>query len=178
MKTLLQGKRVRLTQVTKDDLEAIADWYHNSHFSRMFDALPAAPRTMDQLESWLNESNESNNQYTFAIRNESNEFVGYVELESILWIHRNGWVSIAIGDEEHQGKGYGMEAMQLLIDFAFYECNLHRLQLTVFSYNLPAISMYEKLGFQKEGTHREFLLRDGQAFDMHLYGLLDHEWIK
>ncbi|MFG6117183.1 GNAT family N-acetyltransferase [Halobacillus sp. MO56] len=178
MKTLLQGERVRLTQVAKSDLAAIASWYDNSDFSRRFDALPAAPRTVEHLESWLDESNESNNQYTFAIRDEKDAFIGYVELESILWIHRNGWVSIAIGEDEYQGKGYGTEAMQLLIDFAFYECSLHRLQLTVFSYNIPAIQMYEKLGFKKEGTHREFILRDGQAYDMHLYGLLNHEWTK
>jgi RimJ/RimL family protein N-acetyltransferase len=67
--------------------------------------------------------------------------------------------------------------MTLALDFAFKELNLHRIQLTVYSYNPRAIRMYEKLGFQLEGTYREFLLRDGQHYDMLLYGLLSHEWL-
>jgi len=85
-------------------------------------------------------------------------------------------LSIAIPDSQHQGKGYGMEAMRLLIDFAFYELNLHRLQLTVFDYNTRAVSLYERLGFTLEGRYREFVQRHGQRYDMLLYGLLSHEW--
>jgi RimJ/RimL family protein N-acetyltransferase len=48
--------------------------------------------------------------------------------------------------------------------------------LTVFSYNDWAIRLYEKLGFQREGVFREFLQRDGQVYDMLLYGLLRREW--
>ncbi len=66
--------------------------------------------------------------------------------------------------------------MRLLLTFAFDELNLHRVQLTVFSYNRPAIALYEKLGFQREGTFREFLQRDGRRHDMFLYGLLRREW--
>jgi RimJ/RimL family protein N-acetyltransferase len=67
--------------------------------------------------------------------------------------------------------------MTLALDFAFKELNLHRIQLTVYSYNTRAIRMYEKLGFQLEGNYREYLLRDGQHYDMLLYGLLSHEWL-
>ena len=62
--------------------------------------------------------------------------------------------------------------------FAFDELNLHRVQLTVFSYNERAIALYEKLGFQREGVYREHLQRDGRRYDMYLYGLLRHEWEK
>ncbi|MDW2877477.1 MULTISPECIES: GNAT family N-acetyltransferase [Bacillaceae] len=56
--------------------------------------------------------------------------------------------------------------------------NLHRLQLTVFSYNSRAIRLYEKFGFKKEGAFREFMERNGQRYDMFLYGLLRREWQK
>ena len=87
-----------------------------------------------------------------------------------------GWVAIAFGDEANRGKGYGYEAMQLLLKFAFHELNLHRVQLTVFEYNIRAIRLYEKMGFVREGTQREFLQRDGRRYDMYFYGLLVHEW--
>ena len=66
--------------------------------------------------------------------------------------------------------------MELALAFGFHELNLHRIQLTVFEYNKNAIKLYEKLGFQKEGAYREFIKRDGQVYDMILYGLLKKEW--
>jgi RimJ/RimL family protein N-acetyltransferase len=60
--------------------------------------------------------------------------------------------------------------------FAFHELNLHRVCLTVFSYNAPAIALYERLGFVREGVYREHIERDGQHFDMLLFGLLRREW--
>ncbi len=59
---------------------------------------------------------------------------------------------------------------------AFDELGLHRLTATVFSYNPRSIALLEKLGFRREGTFREFLLRDGERHDMLLYGLLRREW--
>jgi RimJ/RimL family protein N-acetyltransferase len=61
------------------------------------------------------------------------------------------------GQHCHWGKGYGYEAMQLVLRFAFDELNLHRVQLTVFSYNERVIVLYEKLGFQHKGKYREYL---------------------
>lgn len=93
-----------------------------------------------------------------------------------MWTHQVGWVSVAFGDRANWGKGYGSEAMRVALAFAFHELNLHRVQLTVFSYNERAIALYEKLGFQRDGTLREFLQRDGRRYDMYLYGLLRREW--
>ena len=63
-----------------------------------------------------------------------------------------------------------------LLDPAFGELNLHRVQLTVFAYNERAIALYEKLGFVREGVYREFMACDGVRYDMYLYGLLRREW--
>jgi len=66
--------------------------------------------------------------------------------------------------------------MTLLLDYAFGELNLHRVQLTVFEYNERAIALYEKLGFRREGVYREFMQREGRRYGMYLYGLLHSEW--
>jgi RimJ/RimL family protein N-acetyltransferase len=84
--------------------------------------------------------------------------------------------SIAIGDPANWGQGYGYEAAQLALAFAFDELNLHRVTTTVFSYNERSIALVEKLGFRTEGAFREFLHRDGRRHDMLLYGLLRPEW--
>ena len=78
--------------------------------------------------------------------------------------------------QAHRGQGFGFEAMQLVIAFGFRELSLHRIALSVASYNEGAIHLYEKLGFKHEGTAREALQRDGQFYDSYSYGLLKQEW--
>ncbi|MCP3028817.1 GNAT family N-acetyltransferase [Halobacillus sp. A5] len=175
MKAILHGHRVRLGPVTDEHLEQISTWFNHSLFLRRFDAAAAQPRSYDSLKQWRDDTGESDNSFLFSIC-DGESLIGYVELDGILWNQRNGWVGIAIGDADHQGKGYGSEAMELLINYAFDELNLHRLQLTVFEYNQPALWLYEKLGFTYEGAQREFILRDGEAYDMFIYGLLAREW--
>ncbi|HJZ49075.1 MAG TPA: GNAT family protein [Roseiflexaceae bacterium] len=175
---LLRGPRVRLATLTADDLPAIAGWHDDAGFARMFDARPATPKTAGALESWLEDYSRSTNGFLFAIRLlESDELLGFVELESILWAHQHAWLSIAIGDPARQGQGYGGEALELALQFAFQELNLHRVQLTVFNYNQRAIALYEKLGFRREGVYREHIQRDGARYDMYLYGILRPEWL-
>ena len=175
--TLLRGSRVRLTALTQSDLPTVIQWHQNPEFLRLFDALPAYPKTEAAVAQWIDDTNKATDAFLFAIRPlNSDELIGYLELDGILWTHRVSGVSIAIGEAKQWGKGYGYEVMQLVLRFAFDELNLHRVQLTVFCYNERAIALYEKLGFQREGVHREHLQRDGKRYDMYLYGLLCSEW--
>ena len=175
---ILQGPRVRLTALTSDDVPGLMRWHTDTTFARLYDARVAAPRTYSALDNWIDDANRSNNGYLFAIRPLDDEMLlGFVELESIMWTHQHAWLSIAIGDAAHQGQGYGREAIGLALRFAFHELNLHRVQLTVFSYNTRAIALYEQLGFVREGVYREYLQRDGARHDMYLYGLLRDEWL-
>jgi RimJ/RimL family protein N-acetyltransferase len=113
----------------------------------------------------------------FAIRpHTSDDFLGWIELDNIIWHNGVASIDIGIGDEANQGRGYGTEAMQLALQFAFNELNLHRVQLMVFSYNDRAIALYEKSGFKREGVQREFLRRDGKRHDAYIYGILRAEW--
>lgn len=172
---LFTGTYIKLTALNKEDLPTLVTWHQDSTFLRLFDAVAAKPKSVADLEKWYEDLNRSESNYVFAIRDKEDQLVGYVELDGILWNQGTGWISIAIGSNE-QRKGYGKEAMELLLRFAFHELNLRRVQLTVFEYNEPAIKLYESLGFTREGAFREFLMRDGKTSDMILYGLLKEEW--
>jgi RimJ/RimL family protein N-acetyltransferase len=174
---ILRGDRVRLTAVRPDDIPTIARWHDSGAFLRHFDTTPAVPRTETQIAKHVEETQGSESGFIFGIRRGNDDaLVGLLELDGISWAHGTTSISIVIGDPAERGKGYGAEALRLALRFAFDELNLHRVELTVFSYNTAAIRTYERLGFVHEGTHREFLARDGQRYDMLLYGLLRHEW--
>lgn len=173
----LTGTHVRLTAFEPRDLPVLARWYQDAGFMRLFDAEACEPKTEAQLAGYIEAQHKSKTAFVFAVRLlERDDLIGYLELDGIIWAQGTGWVSIGFGNAIHRGQGYGTEAMRLLLHFAFGELNLRRVQLTVFSYNTAAIRLYEKLCFQREGTFREFLQRDGQLYDMVLYGLLRREW--
>ena len=174
---LLHGSRVRLTALTSDDLPAIARWYEDAEFLRLYDARPAVPRTEAELARHLEEMRKSENDFAFAVRPlDGDELIGTLELDGVLWPHGVGGIGIAIGERANWGQGYGTVAARLALAFAFDEINLHRVQATVFSYNARSIALFERLGFQREGVYREFLQRDGKRYDMLLYGILEWEW--
>ncbi len=173
---ILQNNRARLTALTPADIPTVTDWYQDTGFSRMLDACPARPKTEVALKQWQEKGQNAHDFFLFAVRPPAADtMLGFVELDGVLWAHRVCGLGLAIGPK-HQRKGYGRAAMELALMFAFDELNLHRVQLTVFGYNARAIALYESLGFTREGTFREFMQRDGQRYDMYLYGLLHHEW--
>lgn len=177
MQRLLRGEQVRLTAMSQADLPAMASWQQDDEFLRLMDAEPAHPLTEAQLGTWLEEQQKPSENFLFAIRPlNSDDLLGFVIVGEILWSQGCGALTIGIGERANRGHGYGSEAIRLALRFAFNELNLRRMQLTVFDYNANAIATYEKLGFRREGSFREFLVRDGEPHDMYLYGILQREW--
>lgn len=177
MRNLLSGKSVILTAIKDSDLNLIEDWFNNSEFLRFYDFLPAVPKTLGEVKRLVDTFSTACDKYIFAIRvKESNRIIGITGFDDIVWSNGVATVFIGIGDREYTFKGFGKEILQLLLDFGFNELNFYRIQLNVISYNKPAIKLYEGLGFKREGTYREFILRDEKRFDLYLYGLLKDEW--
>ncbi|MBZ0301118.1 MAG: GNAT family N-acetyltransferase [Anaerolineae bacterium] len=155
----------------------MARWDEDSEYLRLMDTSPARPRSEEEIARWLDSVSKSHREFTFGIRLlDTDELIGWTQLDGIDWVHHTSALGIGIGSRAFWDGGYGTEAMRLLLNFAFDELNLHRVFLTVFSYNARAIHLYDKLGFRHEGTYREHLQRDGQRYDMLLYGILSREW--
>jgi RimJ/RimL family protein N-acetyltransferase len=178
MTNILHGDRIRLTPMRPDDAATLARWWEQGGFLRHLDTEPAIPQTEAQIAKNIERHRDRDDCYLFAIRRlDDDELIGQIELDGIYWPHRSTYIgSLVILDPDERGHGYGQDAMEICLRFAFHELNLHRVALTVFDYNTQAIALYERLGFVHEGTHREFFERDGQRHDMLLYGLLRHEW--
>jgi RimJ/RimL family protein N-acetyltransferase len=102
--------------------------------------------------------------------------IGYVALKSISQPHhRNATMSIQICQEE-QGKGYGSEAIQWVLEWGFLAAGLHRVSIACFSFNQGAKRLYERLGFVVEGRSREVVWKNGDWYDSIEMGMLEGEW--
>ena len=79
-------------------------------------------------------------------------------------IRHAGGIGMAVRDD-WQGRGVGTELMRAALDLADNWLNLSRLELTVYTDNAAGIALYEKFGFEREGTHRRYAFRDGGYVD-------------
>jgi RimJ/RimL family protein N-acetyltransferase len=76
----------------------------------------------------------------------------------------------------HQNKGYGREAINWMLDWAFRYGNLHSVRITTFSYNERAVHLYQDMGFVLEGRLRESRLLNRKWYDDLLFSMLEEEW--
>jgi RimJ/RimL family protein N-acetyltransferase len=107
---------------------------------------------------------------------DGDRLIGFVGLGGIQWNNGDAFVGISLGERQDWGKGYGTDAMRVLLRYAFDELNLHRVSLDVFEYNPRAIRSYEKAGFTVEGRCRQYLHREGKRWDLIFMGILREEW--
>ena len=107
---------------------------------------------------------------------ERNGLIGAVRLDDVDLEDRRASLAIGMVDPDALNKGYGTEAIRLVIGFAFRTLNLHRVSLRVLAYNQRAIRAYEKCGFRVEGRERETAYVDGAWHDDLIMGILEGEF--
>ncbi|WP_439021990.1 GNAT family N-acetyltransferase [Bacillus thuringiensis] len=175
---LFQNKAITLSAIRETDAKVMVRWQEDSEYLRNIDTDLAFPQSLHEIASDRLLRGRKSNSVSFMLRTvQDDRLIGFVAIHGIEWNNRTGLLAIGIGDVNDRGKGYGKEAIQLILKYAFYEMNLHRVGLDVISYNKAAIALYKKMGFQMEGCMREAVQRDGKCFDRIIMGILRDEWI-
>ena len=171
---------IHLQPFTKRDIEKLIDWLPNEKAMLVWGGLSFHyPLTQDQLIRHIQLAESiSGSHYLFkGVLSDNNEIVGHCELTSVNRLHGLGRISrVLIGDPDRRGQGLGQAMLHQLLDFAFHELNLHRIDLGVFDFNQRAIACYEKLGFQLEGVMREARRYQNEHWNICVMSLLKHEW--
>ncbi|WP_130859921.1 GNAT family N-acetyltransferase [Gracilibacillus phocaeensis] len=176
---LFESSRVQLRKMTEGDVTVYHKWRNDMEVmyttNPSIDVYPmaATQKFVDQVILG------STSAKSYIMMEKEDEIpIGIVSLIHIDYENRNAECIIDIGEKEYWGKGYGSEALRLLLDYVFYEMNLHRVSLKVFSFNDRAIHLYTKIGFQPEGTSRQSLFRNGEWHDIIHMGLLQTEYFE
>ena len=179
---LFEGQDIRFGPIDHEkDPEIEARWTHDSDFMRMMDVGPARPLSAaivkKQYEKLEKQMEEEKNLYYFAIRaREDDHLIGRAVVQWIEWANAQGFIRLGIGSAGDRGRGYGSQALKMLLRFAFAELNLFRVSAIVPEYNTAAIRLLEKHGFVEEVRRRQSLERDGRRWDLLVFGLLSDEW--
>jgi RimJ/RimL family protein N-acetyltransferase len=171
---VLTGDRVTLREVRRDDLPTLYEIAANFEtWEERMDVAPG-PTSLEQFEERFTKRRDDPQFIQFAVTVDD-RVIGSCLLmhEDPLARHAEVGISLALSET---GKGYGTEAMRVLVDYAFARRNLRRVHLLVLASNERAIASYRKLGFVEEGRQREHAWARGHYEDMMLMGLLRSEW--
>lgn len=125
--------------------------------------LPMPFSYTDQVK-FIDGQSSFNKDFNFAIANKNNEYMGGCGLMNISWVASIATVGIWLG-VEHLNKGYGTEALDLLVKYAFEQLNIRKVKLTVFGFNKRGIRCYEKVGFKVEAVLKDEIYRHNQYWD-------------
>ncbi len=159
----LIGDRIYLSPRSTEDAEKYTEWLND------FDTTDYLGRsgnviTFESEKKYLEEN--INLEAAFAIVTlEDNKLIGSISIENINHIKRRGTLGIFIGDKDYRSKGYGTEAIRLILEYGFKYLNLNNIKLDLMEFNERALKCYKKCGFKEYGRRRKSEFVNGKYYD-------------
>ena len=170
----LVGERIYLSPRNVEDVEIFTEWMNDFYIT---DYIGRSHQTITLQEEKAYLEKEQNNKNVFAIIDlKTDEIIGNIGLHEINNINRTATLGVFIGNKNYWSKGYGTEAIQLILDFGFNYLNLNNIDLALMEFNQRALKCYEKCGFKEIGRKRKCNFINGKYYDSILMDILAEEF--
>lgn len=173
----IETERLILRKPHPDDAPALFAIHADPEVMRYFsepawqDDSRAAGKIADDIAAF-----EQEQSFRFAVElKATGQYMGSCSLFAEHRQNRRAEIGYVLG-RPYWGKGYMQEALSALLEFAFVERNLNRLEADIDPLNTASASALERQGFQREGFLPERWIVGGQVSDTALYGLLRRQW--
>ena len=175
---MIYARRIRLRAAEREDIPRFVAWLNDPEVRQFL--LLNLPMSRAEEEGWFERMLKSPPpEHVLVIEAQTDDGwmpIGNTSLMNIDWVSRNAEVGIFIGEKSYWSRGYGREAMKLMLRHAFKTLNLHRVFLRVYEHNQRGIRAYEHAGFIHEGRLRQDVFRDGRYYDVMIMSVLQPEW--
>lgn len=170
---MIQGKLVRLRSIRRADLPRQVEFNNDLEVELAGGGDPPTPQSLERLESEYDQESAKGGRDgpSFGIEADG-QFIGQCALFNFDAIARTSEIGITIGDRKYWGRGYGREAIALLVEYGFMQRNLRKVWLHVHAGNLRAQRAYLACGFAEEGRLREHVWSNGKYDDLLVMGLM------
>jgi RimJ/RimL family protein N-acetyltransferase len=177
-KPVLTGDRVVLRPVETADAPGLAEILLDPELRRLTGTHGTArPGVLERAQKlYATRSIEYEELWLAVTDAATGDYLGEIVLDGLDAANRSCNFRICLVGERAVGKGYGTEAIRLLLAHAFTAAGLNRIGLEVYAFNPRARHVYERVGFTHEGTKRQALLWDGEAVDAHTMAILADDW--
>jgi RimJ/RimL family protein N-acetyltransferase len=178
--SMIYGERIRLRAVEREDVNKFHEWVNDPEVTRGLTLI--VPVSMVDEEDWFNslaKRDQKEKPLAIEVRKRKNwKLIGNCVVFDIESVNSSAELGIMIGEKDEWNKGYGTEAMLLLVRHCFETLNLNRTFLRVYAENLRAKRSYEKAGFVEEGCMREAVYKHGKYVDVIIMSILYSEWME
>ncbi len=172
---MLKGPRLTLRAIERDDIPRYVVWLNDPEVNQHLK--PPTPFNLDDEIDWYEKQRQDDTCLNLAlVITESGQHIGSISLMHINHRDQGAELGLVIGEKNLWGQGYGGEAIQLMLNFAFYTFNLHRIFLGVDANHTGAIRCYTQCGFVEEGRLRDNVFRNGQFYDQLMMSILRPEY--
>jgi RimJ/RimL family protein N-acetyltransferase len=174
---MLRGEKVLLRALKREDLQRRTEFDNDPNFHLLIHDEPWEPLSLERAEEQFEAGlgGDERNGPQFAIEADG-KYIGHCLLYQFDHTAHTCMLGIGIGDADYQGRGFGRDALRLLLEYAFRLRNLHKVSLTVSGDNERAIRAYRACGFVEEGRLRQHVWGSGGYLDLVCMGLLCSEW--
>ena len=168
----------QLRELERKDLNIINKWRNDVELIEKF-GVPFRFINFDVDVSWYENyiRNRGNVIRCAIVSVDDDEILGLVSLTTIDSINQSAELHIMIENNKNQNKGIGSFAINKMLQHAFFNMNLHRVELTVLSDNDRARHVYEKCGFKQEGIKRKSNFKNGEFVDTCVYAILKEDFL-
>ena len=175
----LIGETVYLRTIGEEDLNAnYREWLNDEEVCR-YNWHHRFPNYDENMRDYYERVIKSRENLVLAICDKKTDaHIGNIALENIDTLNQSAELAILIGDKSAWGKGFGTDAVRLLISHGFKELNLHRIYCGTSAENTPMQKLADHLGMVKEGRRKEAFFKNGIYHDIIEYGLLKSDFLK
>ncbi len=171
----LVGKKCYLSPINVEDAEKYTKWLNDMEVTINL-GVPEGMITLENEKEILSRMAKEKECIFGIIDLKTDTLIGNCGLHRINHIHKKATFGIFIGDKKYWNKGYGTEAINLVLDYGFNLLNLNNIELHVFEYNKRAIKCYEKCGFKIMGKRRQDKIIGGKKYDTIWMDILAEEF--
>jgi RimJ/RimL family protein N-acetyltransferase len=174
---MLRGEKVTLRAVAREDLPRLWAFNNDLAVELAGGGDPPMPQSLARLEAEFDRAAAQGGRdgASFAIEADG-QVIGSCGLFNFNETAHTCELGIGIGDRAYWGRGYGRDAVRLLLDYAFRLRNFYKVWLQVNAANARAIGAYRACGFVEEGRLRRHVWCDGRYDDLLYMGVLADEW--
>ncbi|MCH7484475.1 MAG: GNAT family N-acetyltransferase [Chloroflexi bacterium] len=166
---------MRLRPAEESDLAQFQCWLADDELRRWLGSVNEQPSVAEEFDWYMSKRQDPDIILWSIEAADGGTLLGNVELR-LSPLNRRAEVAIGIFDRQYWGKGYGTESMRLVLDYAFRELKLNRVELKAAEDNVRAIRSYEKCGFVREGLLREHRQIEGRPVDSVAMAVIRSDW--
>ena len=172
----LVGEKCYLSPCSAEDATKWAEWDNDLAVTIPLGDEAYTPESLVKEMDQLAESNRHQAHVFSIVAHDGDTLIGRCMLFSVNHVDRTAMLGICIGEKGYWNKGFGEEAIRLLLDYGFNLLNLNSIMLGTFAFNERAIRCYKKVGFREMGRRRQARIIAGQAYDAVLMDILAAEF--